>query len=137
LNYNLFDGHRAAAGVSEATARLAEAREQQRKLELAIGLEVTRAELAVTEAEKRLQVSEQAVEQARESARIYRARFKEGDVLSSDLITVEKGLTDAQVRRTVAETSRRIAIADLRRAVGLPQFPDLPEENGEGETATP
>jgi outer membrane protein len=128
LNYNLFDGHRSSGALHEATARLAEARERQRQLDLAIGLEVTRADLSVNEAENRLQVSEKAVEQARESARIYRARFKEGEVLASDLITVEKGLTDALLRRTMAETARRIAIADLRRALGLPQYPDLEEE---------
>jgi outer membrane protein TolC len=128
LNYNLFDGHRTVAGVSEAAARLAEAGERQRQLELAIGLEVTRAELALKESETRLKVSEKAVEQARESARIYRARFKEGEVLAADLIGVENELTDAILRRTLAETARRIAIADLRRALGLPQFPDLAEE---------
>jgi len=128
LNYNLFDGHRSSAAVNEAAARLAEAREKQRQLDLAIGLEVTRADLAVSEAGNRLQVSEKAVEQAQESARIYRARFKEGEVLASDLITVEKGLTDAILRRTMAETARRIAVADLRRALGLPQYPDLEEE---------
>ncbi len=122
LSYNLFDGHRTAAAVSAANARLSEAREAQHKLELAIGLEVTRAELALHEAQTRLQVSDQAVAQAEESARIYRARFKEGEDLTSDLIGVENGLTDARVRRTMAETSRRIAIADLRRALGLPQF---------------
>jgi hypothetical protein len=36
-------------------------------------------------------------------------------------------LTDAQVRRIAAETSRRIAVADLRRALGLDQFPETPE----------
>jgi len=128
LNYNLFDGHRSSGAVHEAAARLAEAREKQRQLDLAIGLEVTRADLAVKEAENRLQVSEKAVEQAQESARIYRARFKEGEVLASDLIAVEKGLTDAILRRTLAETARRIAIADLRRSLGLPQYPDLAEE---------
>lgn len=129
LSYNLFDGRMTSAAISGAKADLAEARQRQRKLDLAIGLEVTRAELALREAETRLEVSDKAVEQARESARIYRARFKEGDVLASDLITIENGLTDAQIRRTVAENSRRIAVADLRRSLGLPQFPDLPEES--------
>jgi len=129
LSYNLFDGRMTSAAIRGAKADLAEARQRQRKLELAIGLEVTRAELALREAETRLEVSDKAVEQARESARIYRARFKEGDVLASDLITIENGLTDAQIRRTVAENSRRIAVADLRRSLGLPQFPDLPEES--------
>jgi outer membrane protein TolC len=68
------------------------------------------------------------VAQARESARINRLRFKEGTLLSSDLLGVENRLIDAQVRRIVAETSQRIAVADLRRALGLDQFPEASEE---------
>jgi outer membrane protein len=125
LQYDLFDGHRTAAEVSRATARIAEAEERRRKTELAIALEVKQAEIALREAEERLAVTEKTVEQAMESARINRERFREGLILAADLITVENRLTDAQVRRTFAQTSRRIAAAELRRALGLPQFDDF------------
>jgi outer membrane protein TolC len=72
------------------------------------------------------------VSQARESARLNRLRFAEGALLSSDLMGVEDRLTDALVRRIVAETAQRIAVADLRRALGLPQFvedSELPPES--------
>ena len=78
--------------------------------------------LALEQAGQRLRVTEKMVEQAEESASLSRERFKEGVILSSDLIDVENRLTDALVRRTIARTSQRIAIADLRRAVGLNQF---------------
>ncbi len=123
LSYNLFDGRRTSAEVARSTAMLAQAREQKRKALLAVGLEVQQAELALKEAEARLQVAEKSVGQAEESARINRARFQEGVVLASDLIAVETRLTDARVRRAVAESSRRVAVAALRRAEGLPQFP--------------
>ena len=83
------------------------------------------------DAKERLQVTEKSVAQAQESARINRLRFKEGTLLSADLLGVENRLTDAQVRRIVAETSQRIAIADLRRALGLDQFPETEETPGE------
>jgi len=127
FRYNLFNGHHTSAAISKATAMLAEAREQKNKTELAIGLEVQQAELALNNVETRLRVSEKSVEQARESARIYRIRFKEGEILSSDLIAAETRLTDAVLRRSMAEAAHRIAIAELRRALGLPQFPDLPK----------
>ncbi|MEW6501029.1 MAG: TolC family protein, partial [Thermodesulfobacteriota bacterium] len=57
-------------------------------------------------------------------ARINRLRFKEGVLLTADLLAVENRLTEAMVRRTVAEAAQRIAVADLRRALGLPQFED-------------
>ena len=127
LQYTLFDGHRTAAEVARAAAQLTELQEQRRKLALAIGLEVERATLALRESGERLRVTEKTVAQATESAAINRARFGEGVVLSSDLIAVENRLTEAMIRRTLARTARRVAIADLRRALGLPQFDDLVE----------
>ena len=127
LQYTLFDGHRTSAEVARASAQLAELQGQRRKLELAIGLEVEQATLALQESGERLLVTEKTVAQATESADINRARFAEGVVLSSDLIAVENRLTEAMIRRTLARTARRVAIADLRRAVGLPQFDDLVE----------
>ncbi len=128
INYNLFNGHQTSSEIAMANANLAEKKEQRRKMSLAIDFEVEQARLFLEQAEQRLQVTRQMVEQAEESARISRERFKEGVILSSDLIDVESRLTDAQVRRTGARTSRRIAIADLRRAVGLHQF-HAPDNN--------
>jgi len=128
LNYNLFNGRRTSAEVARATAQLSEKKEQKRKTGLAINLEVEQAGLFLEEMQQRLQVTEKMVDQAEESAKLSRERFKEGVILSSDLIDVENRLTEAQVRRTVARASYRIAVADLRRAVGLQQF----EEQEEG-----
>jgi outer membrane protein TolC len=71
--------------------------------------------------EERLLVTERMVASASESARLARARFKEGVVLASDLIDTENRLTDSLVSHALAKTAREIAVADLRRAVGLPQ----------------
>jgi outer membrane protein TolC len=137
LRYNLFDGHRTSAAAAQATAMLAVAKARLRKTELAIGLEVKQAELALADAEARLRVTTKGVEQATESARINRARFKEGEILSSDLIAVENRLTDAGLRRNVAEMARRIAVADLRRALGLLQFDEAAASPAAGPLATP
>ena len=127
LQYTLAEGGRTAAEITRASALLAEAQERKRKTELAITLEVKQAEFALQDADQRLQVTKKSVAQARESARINRLRFAEGKLLSSDLLEVENRLTDALVRRIVAETSQRLAVADLRRALGLPQFPEPSE----------
>lgn len=122
LQYNLFDGHRTAAAVSRAQAMLNELREQKRKTDLAISLQVKQADIALQDAEARLQVTAKSVAQAEESARLNRLRFHAGEVLAADLISVETRLTTARVRRTVAKAEKRIAVAGLRRALGLPQF---------------
>ncbi len=122
LNYTLFNGQQTAAATDRAKAQLAEAREQQRKMELAFNLEFEQATLALHQEAERLKVTLKMVESALESARLARLRFKEGVLLSSELINTENRLTDAHLSHAVASTSRKIAIADLRRAVGLAQF---------------
>lgn len=133
LQFNLSEGGRTGAEVARASALLAEAQERKRKTELAIALEIKQAEFAVQNARERLQVTEKSVAQAQESARINRLRFKEGKLLASDLLGAENRLTDAQTRRIVAETSQRIAVADLRRALGLEQFPEIADGSPSGK----
>ncbi len=125
INYNLFDGNMTSAAVSRAKAELAEAKERKHKLELAISLEIEQGRLGLQQAEERLLVTKKMVELALENARLSRERFKQGVLLSSDLIDVENRLTDARVRHSLALASRRIAVADLRRAVGLDQLEDV------------
>ncbi len=127
LQYTLFDGHRTSAQLAQARALLAEAKQQKRKTELAIGLEVQQAQLALELAQEHLSITEKTVEQALESARINRERFHEGVVLASDMIAVENRLTNARVRRAVAQSAEKVALADLRRALGLGQFPQVVE----------
>lgn len=122
LNYTLFNGQQTAAATDRATAQLAEAREKQRKMELAFNLEFEQATLTLHQEAERLKVTLKMVESGLESARLARLRFKEGVLLSSELINTENRLTDAQVSHALASAARKIAIADLRRTVGLGQF---------------
>lgn len=137
LQYNLFDGHRAEAESARAEAGAGELREQRRKTELAIGLEISRARLALSDAEERLTLSARSVALAEESLRINNERFAEGVLLAADLIDAQNRLIETQVRRATAATARRIAIAELRRAEGLPQFGEVGEAAAERVTKTP
>ena len=128
VNYRLFEGHRTSAEVARAMAGLSTIRAQRNKVELGMDLEVKQADLNHRQAVQRLQVTEKMVEQAEESARLSRTRFKEGVILSSDLIDVEMRLTDALVRKSVARANIKVAIADLRRAMGLKQFDGMTGE---------
>ncbi len=127
LNYRLFEGHKTSADVAGAQAGLATVRAQRKKVELSMDLEVKQADLNHRQAMQRLQVTKKMVEQAEESAHLSRTRFKEGVILSSDLIDVEMRLTDALVRQSVAKANIKVAMADLRRAMGLAQFESVTE----------
>jgi outer membrane protein len=117
--WNLWDGRLTKGKVAEATAELLAAREETRKVRLGIALEVDQARLGLRAAEERLRVSARVVEQADESVKLTRERFEQGLGLASQLIDAETALTGARVRRVEAETNRLIAVAALRRSLGM------------------
>jgi outer membrane protein len=122
VNWDLWDGFLTRGRVNEARARTDILVEQQRRLRLAIDLEVQQARLNVTAATERVAVTAKAVDLAMESTQLTRVRFEQGLALSTQLIDAETALTGARVRRAQAEADRLIAIAALRRALGLPQL---------------
>jgi len=129
LQWDLWDGHLTRAKVREAQANLDSSREEERKLRLALDLEVERARLDLKAAIERLEVTAQVVAQADESARLTRARFEQGLALATQLIDSEAALLGARVRRAEAESDQRIAVAALRKALALPQL----ESKGESK----
>lgn len=129
VDFKLFDGHRASADIAQSEARLGVLRAEKRKLELALDLEMTRAELALKRAQQSLDVTTKMVEQATESQSLSQAQFREGVILASDLIDSETRLTDARVRNALATSAVHIAIADLRRAAGLAPFSETNSSN--------
>ena len=77
MELNVFDGGRTSGRVRQAIAELAQAKDELRKAELTLGLEVERARLAHTDAQERLRVTTGVVAQAEESAALSRARFED------------------------------------------------------------
>ena len=127
LQWDLWDGQQTRARVREAKANLESAREEQRKLRLALDLEVEQARLGLKSANDRLAVTELAVSSAAESADLTRARFDQGAALSTQLMDAETALINARVRHAEAEADRQIAIAALRKALALPQLDPQPK----------
>jgi len=119
LQWDLWDGMATRAHVEQANAALATAHERERKLRLAIDLEVEQARIHLREARERLAVTEKVISQAEQSVRLTRARFEQGLALATQLIDAETALTGARLRRAESEADRRIAIAALRKALGL------------------
>jgi outer membrane protein TolC len=118
--WDIWDGRRTRGRVHEAEAQLTAAREIVRRQRLALTLEAQQARAALREADERLIVSAQSVQLAGESVKITRERFGTGLSLTSQLIDAETALTAARVRRAEAESDRRLAVAALRHALGLP-----------------
>lgn len=119
VNMDVFNGGKSAAKIRQAEAQLSELRQYIRKAELGIGLEVEQARLAVELAKDRVAVTELSVAQAEESATLSRDRFDAGSLLAAELIGVEGRLIEARMRRVIALADQKIAIAELRKAVGV------------------
>ena len=123
VDVNLFDGGQTSGKIRQAKAELVQVKELRRKAELGIGLEVEQARLAHDDAVERLAVMASAVEQAEESASLTQARFQKEALLTADLIGAESRLIEARLRRTVAAADERLAVVDLRRALGFDPLP--------------
>lgn len=124
MRWNAWDNHLTDARVAEARAHFDAAQDEVRKIRLDIDLEVARARLALDQALARLEVSEHAVAQAEESLALTRQRFAGGLALTSQLLDADTALTLARVRRAQAEAERQIAVAALRKALGLAPLDD-------------
>ena len=122
FQWDLWDGRLTRAKVKEAKANMDQAREEERKVRLAIDLETQQARLAIKEANERLKVTDKIVSQAAESVELTRSRFEQGLALSTQLIDAETALIAARVRRSESESNLRIAIAGLRKALGIRQL---------------
>jgi len=118
--WRLWDGHLTRARMREACAAVDEVREQLRKAEAGVRLEVEQAALNLKDADERLTVSRKAVVQAAASAALTRKRFEQGLTLATQVIDSQTALTAAQMRQAEAEADRNVAVAALRRAMGLP-----------------
>ncbi len=122
LRWDLWDGKLTRARVAEARANAEAAREEERKVRLAVNLEIEQARLELEQATERLSVSESSVSQAAESLELTQKRFAEGLALSTQLIDAQTALTAARVRRAEAESDQQVAIAALRKALAQPQL---------------
>jgi outer membrane protein len=81
LQWDLWDGFLTRSKTSEAEANLESAREEKRKLRLAIDFEVEQARLNLEAATEQLAVIEKSVAEAAESEKLTRDRFEQGLVL--------------------------------------------------------
>jgi len=120
IELNLFDGFLTRGKVTEARANLEAARQQERKIALAITLEIRQAQLNLEETQARLETTGQSIAQAEESVQITKDRYASGLALLTQLLDAETALTAARQRRSAAETDVLIAQAALRRAAGIP-----------------
>jgi outer membrane protein len=114
---SVFDGGRASAGEARARSEADAARAELADLEERIRLEVLSALLEVDNAEASVELSGRALDAATESRRVAADRYREGVILSSELLDAEVALLRAGLDRTEALAAQHLAEAALDRAL--------------------
>ncbi len=118
LNFEVFDGGARQAKVAAAHAQKRRAEATRARLASGIELQVREAYLNLDAARQRVEVSRDAVAQAKESLRILRNRYDAGLATISDLLRAETASTQARQNLLNAVFDDRLAFAALELATG-------------------
>ena len=105
----------------QATAQLAQTQDMLSTLKNGVALEVTQAYLDLHEAHDRIGVALTAVHQAEENYRTSYEKYREGLLLTSDLLDANSDLLRARVSHTQALVDYEIGLARLERSIGKTQ----------------
>jgi len=120
LGLNVFDSGLTRSLVKQAEYGVATAQETARQTRDTIALDVRTAYLSMKEAEKRIDTSKVAVDQAAENFRISELRYTAGVGTNLDVVDAELAQTQAKTNYIQALYDDNTSKALLDKAMGLP-----------------
>lgn len=124
VNWNLFDTGVTNSKVHGAQADLKKAHETYRDTVDAVNLDVRTNYLSMREAEKRIDATHLAVDQADEDYRIAQLRYMNGVGTNTDVLDAQVALTTAKINYLKALYDYNTSKTDLETAIGVPMaFP--------------
>jgi outer membrane protein TolC len=115
----IFDGRATAGRVVQARSLLAQTRLTFSEAQLAAEVEVRRAFSSWQQATELADASQKVVAQAEEAVRLANARYSAGTSTQLDVLQVQVELTTARTNQILAYYNYNVAVASLRRAMGL------------------
>lgn len=117
--WNIFDGRATTGRLVQARSALEQMRLAVGEQALAIDVEVRRAFSALQQAVELAEASQKVVAQAEEALRLATARYGAGTATQLDVLTSQVDLTTARTNQLQAYYVHNVAVANLRRAMGL------------------
>ena len=117
-NWTLWDGGRIAAESSEAAAATAASRERLAELESLIAVDIAQRRLDLDSARASIGAADEGVRSATEARRVVSERFTVGVATSTEVLEAQVALLQAELDRTRALASIKLAEARLDRALG-------------------
>jgi outer membrane protein len=118
--WTLFGGMGITAGIRRARHAIEQLDEGLRQLIDGIALEVKTSYLNLVQSRKGIDVAKEAVKQAQENLRIFRERYAQGLVTSTDVLDAESQLARARADLASALYENNSALVSMESAMALP-----------------
>ena len=118
-NWAIFDGGMTAGKVHQAKALLEQARLSEATEELEVDVEVRQALSTLQEAGELVTASNQVIDEATEALREADTKFHAGSATQLDVLTSQVALTQAKTDQLTANYNYLVALANVRKAIGL------------------
>lgn len=118
LSWDVWNWFSTSYQTEQAEATLTQTQEGLGILKDAVTLEITQNYLSVKQNKMKIDISEIGVKQAEENMRITSERFKQGIVMSSDVIDADVALLQAKTNYTTAVVDYELSKAKLDKSIG-------------------
>jgi outer membrane protein len=115
----VFDGRATEGKVHQAKSLLEQARLSKAAEELEVDVEVRQSLSSLQEAGELMNASGQTTEEATEALRLADAKYHAGSATQLDVQTSEVSLTQAKTDQLTANYNYLVALANVRKAIGL------------------
>jgi outer membrane protein TolC len=120
VNWNIFEGLKTSARVSELSARLSQQEAIRDKEQDDITSQVARAYTGLVRAENNLDVANEALASAQENQRLAQKRYERAVATILELLVANTSLVEEEASAIEAKYEREIAIKQLKNAVNAP-----------------
>jgi outer membrane protein len=110
------------AEINKEKVELEKTKEEERSIKLSITREVRDAHLTIANALERIEVTEKAIESARESLRVEKLKYDTGAGTSQEVIDAQTAMLRAESDYYQAVFDRDAAIAYLKKATGEDEY---------------
>jgi outer membrane protein TolC len=118
FSFDIWNWLTTAHQTTQAEAQLLQTEDQLGTLRDGVALEVTESTLGLIEAKEKIGVAAKTVTQAEENFRITNEKYKEGLVLTSDLLDADVDLLRAKTSYTQALVEYELSLAKLEKSLG-------------------
>ncbi len=118
-SWDIFDGRATAGRVAQARSFLEQTKLALAEAQLNVDVDVRRAISSFQQSTELAESSQKVVQQAEEAVRLANARFSAGTATQLDVLTSQVELTTARLNQLQAYYSYNVAVAVVRRAMGL------------------